>query len=105
MLLFFALLAGMADPLRKMSDIFSNLQAASAAADRIFSRLDRQPQVREPSQPAPFRRHHRDLVFENVGFAYQPGKPVVEEVNLRIAFGETIAIVARTAAARARWPT
>ncbi len=93
MLLFFALLAGMADPLRKMSDIFSNLQAASAAADRIFSRLDRQPQVREPSQPAPFRRHHRDLVLENVGFAYQPGKPVVEDVNLRIAFGETLAIV------------
>ena len=93
MLTFFALLAGMADPLRKMSDIFSNLQAGSAAADRIFSRLDRQPQVRDSKQPAPFHRHHRDLAFENVGFAYQPGKPVLEEVNLRIAFGETIALV------------
>ena len=28
-----------------------------------------------------------------MGFAYQPGKPVLEEVNLRIAFGETIALV------------
>ena len=93
MLTFFAALAGMADPLRKMSDIFSNLQAGFAAADRIFVRLDREPQVRNPQQPAVFRRHCRDLVFENVGFAYQPDKPVVEEVNLRIAFGETIAIV------------
>ena len=93
LLLFYGLLAGVADPLRKMSDIFSRLQGASAAADRIFSRLDRQPQVREPKQPVPFRRHHRDLAFENVGFAYQPGKPVLEEVNLRIAFGETIALV------------
>ena len=93
LVLFYGLLAGVADPLRKMSDIFSRLQAASAAADRIFSRLDRQPQVREPKQPVPFHRHHRDLVFENVGFAYQPGKPVLEEVNLRIAFGETIALV------------
>ena len=93
MLTFFAMLAGMADPLRKMSDIFSNLQAGFAAADRIFSRLDRQPQVREPKTPVPFHRHHRDLVFENVGFAYQPGKPILEEVNLRIAFGETIALV------------
>ena len=93
LLLFYALLAGVADPLRKMSDIFSRLQAASAAADRIFSRLDRQPKIREPKQPAPFRRHCRDLVFENVGFAYQPGKPVLAEVNLRIAFGETIALV------------
>lgn len=93
MLTFFALLAGMADPLRKMSDIFSRLQGGVAAADRIFARLDRQPTVRDPKQPAPFHRHHRELSFENVGFAYQPGKPVVEEVNLKIAFGETIAIV------------
>ena len=93
MLTFFFLLAGMADPLRKMSDIFSNLQGGIAATDRIFSRLDREPQVRDPSRPAPFHRHCRDLSFENVGFAYQPDKPVVEEVNMRIAFGETVAIV------------
>lgn len=93
MLTFFVLLAGMADPLRKMSSIFSNLQAGSAAADRIFSRLDRRPQIREPKQPAPFHRHNRDLTFENVGFAYYTDKPVLEEVNLKIAFGETIAFV------------
>lgn len=93
MLTFFALLAGMADPLRKMSDIFSHLQAGFAAADRIFSRIDRQPQVCEPKHPVPFHRHHRDLVFENVGFAYQPGKPVLTDVNLRIACGERIALV------------
>jgi ATP-binding cassette subfamily B protein/subfamily B ATP-binding cassette protein MsbA len=93
MLAFFALLAGMADPMRKMSDIFSSLQAGSAAADRIFSRLDRQPQVRDPKQPAPFRRHCVDLRFEDVSFAYQPGKLVLENVDLRIAAGETVAIV------------
>ena len=81
MLTFFAMLAGMADPLRKMSDIFSNLQSGFAAADRIFARLDREPKIRDPKQPAPFHRHCRDLTFENVGFAYQPGKPVVEEVE------------------------
>jgi ATP-binding cassette, subfamily B, bacterial MsbA len=91
--LFYALLAASADPARKLSEVFSRLQGASAAADRIFSRLDRQPQVRDPKQPIPFHRHHRELVFENVGFAYQPGKSVLEEVNLRIAFGETIALV------------
>jgi ATP-binding cassette, subfamily B, bacterial MsbA len=93
MLTFFALLAGMADPLRKMSDIFSSLQGGVAAADRIFSRLDRQPTVRDPKQSAPFQRHCRELAFENVAFAYQPDKPVLEEINLKIAFGENIAIV------------
>jgi ATP-binding cassette, subfamily B, bacterial MsbA len=93
MLTFFALLAGMADPLRKMSDIFSSLQGGSAAADRIFARLDRQPTVCDPKHPAPFQRHHSELSFENVGFAYQADKLVLEEVSLKIAFGETIAIV------------
>ena len=74
---FYALLAAAADPARKLSDVFSRLQAASAAADRIFSRLDRQPEIRDPKHPIPFHPHHRDLVFENVGFAYQPGKAVL----------------------------
>jgi len=91
--LFYALLAAAADPARKLSDIFSSLQGANAAADRIFSQLDRQPKIREPKQPVPFRCHHRDLTFENVSFAYQPNRLVLEEVNLQIAFGETIAIV------------
>ncbi|MEN6448882.1 MAG: ABC transporter ATP-binding protein, partial [Thermoguttaceae bacterium] len=93
MLTFFAMLAGMADPLRKMSDIFSNLQAGFAASDRIFSRLDREPSIRDPKQPAPFHRHHRELAFEHVSFAYQPGKLVLEDLSLKIDFGETIAIV------------
>jgi len=93
MLTFFAMLAGMADPLRKMSDIFSSLQGGFAAADRIFSQIDRQPSVRDPKQPVPFRRHHRELSFENVGFSYNSEKIALAEVNLKIAFGETIAIV------------
>ncbi|MCE5267105.1 MAG: ABC transporter ATP-binding protein/permease [Planctomycetaceae bacterium] len=93
MLTFFAMLAGMADPLRKMSDIFSNLQAGFAASDRIFARLDREPSIRDPKQPAPASRHHRDLTFEKISFAYQPGKQVIEDLSLKIAFGETIAIV------------
>ena len=93
MLTFFFMLAGMADPLRKMSDIFSNLQAGFAAADRIFDRLDREPRIRDPKTPAPFVRHHRDLAFENVSFGYQPEKLVLQDLNLTIGFGETIAVV------------
>ncbi len=93
MLTFFFMLAGMADPLRKMSDIFSSLQAGFAAADRIFARLDREPRIRDPETPAPFVRHYRDLKFENVSFGYRPDKLVLQDLNLAIRFGETIAVV------------
>ena len=87
------LLAGVADPMRKFSEIFSRLQGAMAASDRIYQRLDREPAVRNPAAPVPFHRHHRELVFDRVGFAYQPGQPVLEDIRLRIPFGETIAVV------------
>jgi len=93
LLLFYGLLAGTADPLRKFSDVFSRLQRAMAAADRIFDRLDREPLVRDPVRPVSIARHSRELAFEHVHFAYRPGQPVLEDINLRIPFGQTVAIV------------
>ncbi|MGA2798207.1 MAG: ABC transporter ATP-binding protein [Thermoguttaceae bacterium] len=93
MLLFYSLLAGMADPMRKLSDVFNRLQAACAACDRIFARLEREPVVRDPERPVSIARHHRNLEFIGVDFAYTPGKNVLKKVNLNVGFGETIAIV------------
>lgn len=93
LLLFFGFLIGAADPLRKLSDVFSRLQRGEAAADRIYTLLDREPAVRNPTHPRPLERHRKDLVFEKVEFAYQPGRPVLHDVDLRIGFGEAIGIV------------
>jgi len=93
LLLFYGLLAGAADPARKLSDVLTSIQRAVAAADRIYALLDREPAVRDPNHPRPLARHHKDLVFDAVDFAYQPGRPVLHQINLEIHFGETIAIV------------
>ncbi len=93
LLVFYGLLMGTADPMRKFSDVFNRLQRAVAAADRIYDRLDREPQVREPARPVPCSRHHDRLVFENVDFAYRPDQPVLRQVSLTIPFGQTVAIV------------
>lgn len=93
LLLFYGLLAGVSDPARKLSEVFNALQRAAAAADRIFAMLDRAPTIVDPAEPAMAPRHHRDLLFEGVHFSYVPGVPVLENINLRIPFGETIAVV------------
>lgn len=93
LLVFFGLLAGAADPARKLSDVFTQLQAGAAAAERIYALLDRQPQVREPARPRPLGRHCQSLEFRKVAFAYQPGHPVLRDINLTICFGETLGIV------------
>lgn len=93
LLLFYGLLAGVSDPARKLSEVFNSLQRAAAAADRIFAMLDRAPTIVDPLQPIALDRHHRDLLFEGVHFSYVPNVPVLENINLRIPFGETIAVV------------
>lgn len=90
---FYAFLAGVSDPARKLSDVFNRLQRAAAAADRIYAMIDREPSVANPVRPKTLTRHHRDLVFEGVHFRYCKDTPVLVDVNLRVGFGERLAIV------------
>lgn len=91
--LFYGLLAGVSDPARKLSEIFSRMQRASAAADRIYQQIDRQPKIVDTSSPRRLPRHRHTLRFDHIGFAYAPGKRVLNDIQLDVQFGERIAIV------------
>jgi ATP-binding cassette subfamily B protein/subfamily B ATP-binding cassette protein MsbA len=91
--LFYAMLAGSIDPARRLSDVFNGIQRACAAADRVYQLLDREPSVCDPAKPRTLVRHHRHIVFENVSFSYLPDQTVLSDINLRIPYGETLAIV------------
>jgi ATP-binding cassette subfamily B protein/subfamily B ATP-binding cassette protein MsbA len=93
MSIFFAMLAGMADPARRISNEFSHIQQALAAADRVYEVLDREPTIVDPAEPVPLPRLTRCLRFDNISFQYHPDKPVLREVSLEVRAGETIAIV------------
>jgi ATP-binding cassette subfamily B protein/subfamily B ATP-binding cassette protein MsbA len=93
LLLFFGMLAGVADPARKMSEVFSVIAGGAAAAERLLPLLDREPTIVDPPQPESPLQPHRRLVLDNVSFHYQPSQPVLGNVSLTIPFGETIAIV------------
>ncbi len=81
-------------PLRELSDKITALQSALAAAERVFTLADTQAflpegKVQEITEDA-------DIVFENVGFAYENGKPVLSDVSFKVRPGESIAIVGAT---------
>ncbi len=95
---FYSFLIGMSDPARKMSSIYAKLKRASAAADRIFEFMDREPAVVEPRISKHLPPHRISIEFSNVNFAYQAkdrhAPPLaLREVNLSVAAGETIAVV------------
>lgn len=91
--LFFGLLSGVSDPARKLSEVFSRIQRAAAASDRIYALIDREPSISDPKHPRLLPRHRQEIHFRGIGFSYHDTQPVLEEVDLRVPFGETIAIV------------
>lgn len=94
LMLFYGLLVGASDPARKLTEVFSALQGGAAAADRIFPLLDRRPAIVDCQQPKPLPKGGRcDLVFENIGFHYSDGAPVLQQIDLHVRFGETLALV------------
>ena len=93
MSVFFAMLAGMSDPARRMSNVFNDLQQAAAASDRVYQVLDTEPTIKDVAEPKPLPRLSQALRFEHVDFAYHEDKPVLHDIDLEVAAGETIAIV------------
>ncbi len=93
MSIFFAMLVGMSDPARRMSNEFSHIQQAVAAADRVYQVLDSEPSIVDAADPVALPPLSRSLRFEGIQFHYHPDKPVLRDVNLEVRAGETIAIV------------
>lgn len=93
LILFFAFLAGAADPLRKLTEVSGEVQRAAAAADRVYSLLDRAPTVFDPRHPRGFPEGFKEISFESLDFEYRPGKPVLKDISFKVKAGETIAIV------------
>jgi subfamily B ATP-binding cassette protein MsbA len=93
LMVFYGFLIGTSDPARKLSSVISRLQAGSAAADRVYALLDRQPTIADPRSPQRLTVANPDIEFGNVHFHYKIEEPVLRGIDLRIPFGETLAIV------------
>lgn len=93
----YALLAGVLDPIRKLSSVFGKLKRAAAAADRVFELIDLKTLVREPSAPRTLPAAFKCIEFQDVGFTYLArgnARPtVLNDISLEVRRGEVIAIV------------
>ena len=92
-MVFFGLMIGAADPLRKLSGVITYINSGMAAANMLYPLLDVQPQIVDPPAPKQIPAPHRQLEFRNVHFTYDGLGWVLRDVNLTIPFGERLAIL------------
>ncbi len=83
-------------PLRELSQKYSIVQSALASAERIFTMLDRERQIREASSPVSLGDIKGRLTFDHLTFGYEDDKPVLHDLSLTVEPGKTVAIVGTT---------
>jgi ATP-binding cassette subfamily B protein len=88
------------DPIRDLVLQYTMLQRAMAGGDRIFQVLDTVPRIQD--RPDALELDHVDgrVDFDHVSFHYVEGIPVLDDIDLHVAPGETIAFVGHTGAGK-----
>jgi subfamily B ATP-binding cassette protein MsbA len=99
-LMFLAAALSTLTPLRKLSRANNDLQVGLAAAKRIFSILDTQPGVASPPGARRVESFEDRIVYEDVGFAYAAGVPVLSSIDLEVEKGKIVAIVGPSGAGK-----
>jgi len=102
---FIAALNNFFDPIQQLSQLYTTYQSGMAALDKIFDLLDHQPDLVDPPHPVELPRLRGELRFDHVSFRYgTDGSPdsgwALEDIDLTIAPGETVALVGETGAGK-----
>lgn len=94
---FYQLLWSLIWPIRMLGWLVNMAEQALAAAPRLFELLDTEPEIRDCPSPVELEEIKGHIVFENVDFSF-PGddRKTLENINLEILPGETVAIVGGT---------
>lgn len=82
-------------PFNEITGVITELQTASAAADRVFALLEADEQSSDASLPA-LPKPNGAIEIDDVSFSYVPERPLIEHFSLSVAQGKRVAIVGPT---------
>ena len=100
------------EPINSIARLFADLQSSQAAAERVMSMLETEPEISDAPEVVelfgdsfhPKRENwpdiRGDIAFEGVGFRYSEGGEVLSNFDLTVRAGETIALVGETGAGK-----
>jgi len=96
--------AGFFEPAMELSRAFSDLQNAQASAERVLSLLEEIPDIRDVkawnASKSDLPGIEGEIKFESVDFQYRAGEMVLQDFNLEVRTGETLALVGESGAGK-----
>ncbi|MFC7678674.1 ABC transporter ATP-binding protein [Paenibacillus sp. GCM10028914] len=87
-------------PITQLANIANVIQSTIASAERVFEVLDEEEEVPEASAPKQLSNARGEVSFEHVSFGYTPEKNLIEDMNIDVKQGQTVAIVGPTGAGK-----
>jgi ABC-type multidrug transport system fused ATPase/permease subunit len=97
---FLSYLRDLYQPILSLSQNFAEIGTARVGLERVFSVLDAELDVKDAPDAVTLPPLTGEIRFEKVSFAYDDGRPVLRDIDLRIAPGEHVALVGRTGAGK-----
>lgn len=87
-------------PIMQTANIANIIQSTIASAERVFELLDEQEEVPEAADAVELNKPTGAVAFEHVKFGYKEGETLIEDMNIDVKPGQTIAIVGPTGAGK-----
>ena len=87
-------------PINEAANIFAELQSAFAAAERVFTLIDAEPEPLDAPDAEELTEVKGEVRLEHVDFGYEPGKPIVKDLSFTAQPGSLTAIVGPTGAGK-----
>jgi len=89
-----------AKPFNEITGVITQLQSATASAQRIFQVLDEPAESKDAADAVQFPASQGTITFNHVKFAYQADRPLITDLNLVVEPGTRVAIVGQTGAGK-----
>ena len=95
-----AMMIQLYQPLNFMGMVYREIKQAITDIELMFSILSREPEIKDVAGASPLTVAKGDIRFENVMFAYEPGRRILKGISFAVPAGKTVAVVGPSGAGK-----